>query len=70
VVVDLHLPEMEGLDLCERLRRGANPASVVMITGDHDLARSPRVRRRGAICLTKPVDDHTLVDAIVRAMKE
>jgi two-component system response regulator FixJ len=70
VLIDVHLPEMDGFELCDRLRRGAASTSVVLITADHDLARSPRVRRRGAVCLTKPVDEEALVGAIRRAMKE
>jgi FixJ family two-component response regulator len=69
VLVDINLREMSGLDLCERLRRGTTPTSVVLLTADHDLARSQRVRRRGAVCLTKPVDELALVTAITRALK-
>jgi two-component system response regulator FixJ len=69
VLIDVQLPEMDGIELCDRLRRDAASTPVVLITADHDLARSPRVRRRGAICLTKPVDEEALVGAIGQAMK-
>ncbi len=66
VLADMHLPRMDGLELSEYLRRGRHGIPIVLITADHDLARSTAVRATGAPCLTKPVDEHTLVDAIAR----
>lgn len=68
-LIDVHLPQMDGLALAERLRESVRPVPVVLITADHDLAHREQVRLRGGICLTKPIDEHTLLDAISKAMK-
>lgn len=66
VLLDLHLPRMGGIELYECLRRTRRETPIVFITADHELARSDAVRRTGAPCLTKPIDEHTLIEAIAR----
>ena len=55
-LLDLHMPEMDGLDLAERLREGATTAALplVLLTsfGSNEL---PRARAQGVVTLTKPV---------------
>ena len=72
VLTDLHMPEMDGFGLVERLRStraGVHQAVVMMLTsGEHqgDLARS---RQLGiAACLTKPVRRAELRTAVSAAM--
>ncbi|HVU74339.1 MAG TPA: response regulator [Mycobacteriales bacterium] len=55
-LLDLHMPEMDGLDLAAQLRAGPTTAALplVLLTsfGSHEL---PRARAQGVVTLTKPV---------------
>ena len=64
LVLDLHLPGMTGLALHAYLKRTGRGNSVVFITADHEMAASDEVRRTGAPCLGKPLDEATLLLAI------
>jgi signal transduction histidine kinase/DNA-binding response OmpR family regulator len=72
VLTDLHMPEMDGFELVEDLRKGgAGTVHILMLTsGEHrgDLARS---RELGiAAYLTKPVRRAELRAAVVAALAE
>jgi len=67
LLLDLHLPAFGGLDLDALLVRLNRPLPTVFMTGDEELARTSRMRRPGAACLTKPVEDETLLAAIGEA---
>jgi FixJ family two-component response regulator len=67
LLLDLRLPQMQGLDLLEKLRSSRRSLPVVLITSDQDLANSPEVRRAGPPCLVKPVEEEALFAAIARA---
>ncbi len=69
VVLDLHLPVMNGFEVQARLAESVTPVPVVIITGqdsakthDHALAGRP------IAYLRKPVDDQALLDAIKLAL--
>jgi two-component system, NtrC family, response regulator AtoC len=66
VILDLHLPGMDGLEVLERLReRGA---AVILLTGESDIPTAVRAMQLGAEnFLTKPVDMAHLVAAAARA---
>ncbi|HEV8123006.1 MAG TPA: sigma-54 dependent transcriptional regulator [Gemmatimonadales bacterium] len=66
VILDLHLPGMDGLEVLERLReRGA---VVILLTGESDIATAVRAMQLGAEnFLTKPVDMAHLAAAVARA---
>lgn len=64
VVLDVHLPRMSGLDLARLLQGVGSPAPVILLTADHELARSERVARSGTLCLTKPCEGQALIDSI------
>jgi FixJ family two-component response regulator len=65
VVLDLHMPEVNGFEVQAQLARAGARIPAVVITG-HDTAESrERAMRNGAgayIC--KPVDDKALMEAI------
>jgi FixJ family two-component response regulator len=64
LLLDLHLPEMSGLELQERLARTSSPP-IVFISGRSDVPSSVRAMKRGAIeFLTKPVDSDALITAV------
>jgi len=69
VLLDLHLPDLGGLDVLERLR-GAG-ASVILLTGQGDIATAVRAMQLGAEhFLTKPVDMGHLAAATARVLEK
>ena len=64
-IIDMRLPGVSGLELCERLRQHPSPIPVVLVTGDaHRLAAD----LPAAAFLNKPFDDASLSNAIADAM--
>lgn len=59
VILDLQLPDCDGLDADEWLRRRGIELPVIIITGRDDAKRSSE-----HVVLPKPVDDITLIAAI------
>ena len=69
VVLDLHMPEMNGFAVQEELAGRAIPVPVIVITGHDSPEARDRVMRQGAKAyLCKPVDDEELLDAIKHAV--
>ena len=67
-IIDMRLPGVSGLELCERLRQSASPMPVVLVTGDaHRLAADPPGASHPPF-LNKPFDEATLSSAIADAM--
>ena len=65
VILDLHLPGMNGLEVLQRLRE--NDGAVILLTGDRDLPTAVRAMQLGAEnFLTKPVDMTHLAAATER----
>jgi FixJ family two-component response regulator len=68
IVLDLHMPGMNGLDVQQQLARSGLQLPIVVITGhDEPLARSQCLSAAAAAYLRKPLDDEALLDAIHRA---
>lgn len=69
VLLDLHLPDMDGLEVLERLR--ASGAAVILMTGQGDIETAVRAMRLGAEnFLTKPVDMGHLAAATARVAEK
>lgn len=69
VVLDLHMPEMNGFEVQEQLRRSPQPVPVVVITGHHTVEARQRALEAGAVdYLRKPVDDEALLGVVSRAL--
>jgi DNA-binding NtrC family response regulator len=69
-LVDLNLPGMDGLDLCEQLHRCRPPVQVVILTGFGDLDAARRAIRLEVVdFLTKPCGMDDLEMALVRAQR-
>lgn len=70
LVLDVHMPDMTGLDLLQRLRHGGDRVPVVMITGRGDALIKAQAKSLGAIAtLDKPVAFTVLFEAIEQALK-
>ena len=69
VVADLQMPEINGLQLQDRLRRSADPLPVIFLTGQGDIPTTVSAMRSGAEdFLTKRAPKEELLDAIERAL--
>jgi len=69
VVLDLHMPEMNGLDVLLQLARVMPSLPVIVITGHDDPSSQTRCVAAGACAyLPKPVSDDTLLRAIDAAI--
>jgi RNA polymerase sigma factor (sigma-70 family) len=67
-LLDLALPETDGLALQERLAAGGAGRPVIFLTGTADVPSSVQAMKAGAVdFLTKPVDDAALLAAVARA---
>jgi FixJ family two-component response regulator len=67
VLLDVHLPRLNGLELTRLLSRLGVSVPIVFITADQAMAESIEMRQTGRPCLLKPIDDDTLVRAISAA---
>jgi FixJ family two-component response regulator len=69
IVLDLHMPGMNGLDVQQQLARSGLQLPIVVITGhDEPLARTQCLSAGATAYLRKPLDDEALLDAIHRAV--
>jgi FixJ family two-component response regulator len=69
VVLDLQMPEMDGMALQRTLAQSDNPLPVVFLTGHGDIPTSVQAMRRGAEdFLIKTASKEDLLAAIERAL--
>jgi two-component system, LuxR family, response regulator FixJ len=69
LVLDLRLPDMDGLVLLEAVREKPDPPPAVFLTGHGDIRSSVRAIRTGAFdFLEKPVEPERLLDTVERAV--
>lgn len=69
LVVDIHLGELSGFDLHERLRAKGVSIPTIFITGHDDLPTRERARHAGAAgYLQKPLEAQSLIRAIEGAV--
>jgi FixJ family two-component response regulator len=68
LILDIHLPGINGWDAKKRLRESGSDRSVIMITADKEEGLTERAFKAGAIgLLQKPFRDLELVNLINRA---
>jgi FixJ family two-component response regulator len=68
IILDLHMPEMGGLELLEHLRRSGALYKVIVATGRGDVGLRESVLRAGAdAMLDKPIDGNALARKILSA---
>jgi len=71
VILDLGLPDMDGLELLTRLRQIDEDAVVVIMTGRDDIRTVVEAMNRGASnFLVKPADLATLQETVDKALRQ
>ncbi len=69
LLLDIHLPEMSGIELLEHLRKVAPNLPVICMTGREDPETMRKLAAAGAPpCLRKPFDEDELFRAISDAL--
>ena len=70
IVIDVRLPDINGLDFHRRLIELGVRLPVVVITGYGDIPMSVRAMKRGAVdFLSKPFKDQDMLDAVMAAIE-
>jgi len=70
LVLDVAMPELDGLELQQRLTRGGILLPIVFLTGHGDIPMSVQAIKAGALdFLTKPVKDVDLLRAVRAALQ-
>ncbi len=69
VLLDLQLPDGDGLDLLDELRQAGSESRVIVITANGSINRAVQAMRAGAFdFLVKPFDETRLVSAVENAL--
>ena len=67
VIIDIHLPDCNGLEILSRIQDEGHLAKVIMITAYHDMATTIQAMKSGAFdYIHKPLDVDLIEDAIQR----
>lgn len=71
LVLDVHLPGMNGFDLMEAMKRACWSLPTILITGRCDNAIRDRATAMGVVALLeKPIDFNELMNAIARCARQ
>jgi FixJ family two-component response regulator len=69
LILDVRLPEVNGLDFQRQLADSGVPIPIIFITGHGDIPMSVKAMKSGAVeFLTKPFRDEDLLSAIHQAL--
>lgn len=70
LVLDVKMPDLNGLELQQALTEANRPVPIIFVTGHGDIPTSVRAMRAGATdFLSKPFDASDLIAAIERALE-
>lgn len=68
IMLDLHMPPPDGMEVLKRLRETDDVPPVVMITGQGDIPTAVQAMKLGAFDFAeKPLGDDELIDLVTRA---
>lgn len=71
LLLDVRMPDMDGLELQEELNRRGIKLPVIIMTGHGDVPISVRAMKAGAMdFIEKPFSDELLVDCVRRARRQ
>ncbi len=69
MVVDIDMPEMTGIEMCEVLKGSGRGLPAILVTGRTDArTRLMAAQSDSVAVLFKPFDKEPLLDAIARAL--
>jgi FixJ family two-component response regulator len=69
MLVDIDMPEMTGIEMCEVLKRSGRGLPTILITGRTDTRIRTLAAQSDAVAvLFKPFDEEPLLEAIARAL--
>jgi FixJ family two-component response regulator len=70
LILDVNLPDLNGLELQELLSADRTDMPIIFVTGFGDVAMTVKAMKAGAIeFLTKPFSDDVLIEAIQNALE-
>jgi FixJ family two-component response regulator len=70
IVLDVRLPDLNGLELQHKLMGSGADIPIVFITGHGDIPMSVRAMKAGAVdFLTKPFGDQALLDSVQKGIE-
>jgi len=68
-VIDVRMPDIDGLELQDALRARGIDIPIVIMTGHGDVPMAVRAMRAGAVdFVEKPFADHVILDSVKRAL--
>ena len=71
LVLDVAMPELNGLDLQQTLLASGHELAIILLTGHGDIPMSVKAIKHGAVdFLTKPVSDDDLLQAVRDAIEK
>ena len=69
IILDVRMPEMDGLELLDHLKSQKNQLPVIMITGHGDVPMAVKAMKFGARdFIEKPFTDDVLLESVSRAI--
>lgn len=70
ILLDVRMPELDGLTALKIIQASGEACPIIMITGHADVPMAVQAMKLGAAdFVEKPIDDETLVDSIRSAME-
>jgi len=68
IILDIRLPDIDGMEVLQRLKRNDKKVNIIMITAYHDMETTIKAMKFGAYdYITKPIDVNELQQTVVRA---